>query len=81
MAEDPLNGMTEGPKRPGAFYLAMRRSSARPSLLRLLAKVQAGTHIEFLPEGEVSNANFSFFVNNSGAYFSGRLTGSKESSK
>jgi hypothetical protein len=79
MAEDPLNRMTAAPKRPGAFYLAVRRSSVRPSLLRLLAKVQAGTHIAFLPKREVSNAAFSFFVNKSGAHFSGKLTGSKES--
>jgi hypothetical protein len=43
------------------FYLAVKRFSVRPSLLQLLAKVQAGTHIAFLPKREVSNADFSFF--------------------
>jgi hypothetical protein len=62
------------------FYLAVRRSSVQPSLLRLLTKVQAGAHIEFFPKREVSNASLSFFrKQKSRAYFSGKLTGSKES--
>jgi hypothetical protein len=49
------------------FYLAVRRSSVQPSLLRLLTKVQAGAHIEFFPKREVSNPAFPFFLNKSRA--------------
>jgi hypothetical protein len=60
------------------FYLAVRRSSVQPSLLRLLTKVQAGTHIEFFPKREVSNASFSFFRKQKWrAYFSGKLTAAR----
>src|ERR1700722_11039396 len=80
MAEDQLNCMTEASKPAGRSYFAVRRSPVQPSLLRWLAKDQAGTPIAFCEaKRKVCYATVPIFANKSGAHFSGKSTSSNKS--